>query len=201
LDGFAALATTNALTENRTIEGESPLPVFKTAKTWMGVASIVAATRLADVALAGVGLATATGSVVFAGAMLMRDDHAPGVNGLEYLAIFARPRGGAKTAEPPVATIDTTPVGSIGRAGPPEMDGYAIVAARADFAWVREGARIFAVRPGDVLPRLGRVSAVMRREGRWTIVGDAGTALVSGTAAAPEPGGPFARRLIFGADK
>ncbi len=193
------------------------------AKTLFGILAVAATARWVDVALVGAGVATAGGSVVFAGAMMMRGDHSPSVNGLEYLAIFARPNSGVRSsAEAPPASapdfagaaIDPAPVGSIGVVAgtertPAEATGaraathLALIAAEFGFAWVREGARIVSVRPGDSLPGLGRVSAIARREGRWTLVGDGGAVLLSSpdTPAAADARSPFARSMIFGPDK
>jgi hypothetical protein len=184
----------------------------KPVRTWFGVILIAAAARLVDIALVGAGFATAAASVVFAGAMLMRGDHAPAINGLQYLAIFARPRGAVKPTEDvaparPVdfagATIDPAPVGSIGAAAPTAAAGYSLVAAQPDFAWIRDGERIFAVRPGDVAPRLGRVVAITRRDGRWILVGEGGVTLLSSGDPAPnaDPRATFGRRMIFGPGK
>jgi hypothetical protein len=189
------------------------MPPLREMRLAVTAYTALAAARAVDIALVGSGLATAIGCVVFAGAMLTQGEHSPNVNGLEYLAIFARPHGAGQPAadEAPYrsradarAPIDMTPVGSIGGA-PASVAGYALVAAQPDFAWVREGSRIFAVRPGDELPRLGRVGAILQREGRWVLASDAGVTLMSSGGAragldAPARR-PFARRMIFGADE
>jgi hypothetical protein len=81
---------------------------------------------LGDAALVGTGMAMAAGSVVFAAAMFLEGDHAPRVNGMQYLAIFAKPRGASRptVAEAPAVAatdqrvagnaVDMTPTGSIG---------------------------------------------------------------------------------------
>jgi hypothetical protein len=134
----------------------------------------------------------------------MRGDHPPSVNGLEFLAIFGRPRGPVKPSEEPTPAlgIDTTPIGSIGNVAPADARSYAVVAAQLDFAWVRQGARVFAVRPGDLVPGLGRVGAITLREGRWTLIGDAGATLLSSAEprVATDARAPFARRMIFGGE-
>jgi hypothetical protein len=78
-----------------------------------------------------------------------------------------------------------------------------LVAAEFGFAWVREGTRIFSVRPGDLVPRLGRVGAIVRRDGRWILVGDAGAVLLSSVDPDPttDPRAPFRREMIFGPGK
>ena len=172
------------------------------------LAGALAAARIVDVLLVGSGLATAAGSATFAGYMVMRGQHTPSVNGMEYLAIFAKPHGAAKAPEEvappsPSATqaIDLSPVGSIAPATAPEARGYAMVAAQRDFAWVRDGARIFAIRPGDALPRFGRVSMITRRGERWVVTGPGGAVLLSMEASNFQPLAPqgpsFARGMIF----
>jgi hypothetical protein len=163
-------------------------------KTLVGVIAFVVTARLVDVALVSAGFATALGSVVFAGAMLMRGNHAPNVNGLEYLAIFGRPGGAVR---PSVGVgVDPTPVGSIG-------GELSLVAAESGFAWVGDGSRVFAVRPGDSAPRLGRVGAIVHRDGRWSLLGDDGAVLLSREDPAPPADGhaPFTRQMIFGPGK
>jgi hypothetical protein len=165
-----------------------------------------------DVSLVGAAVAAAIGSVAFAGVMLARADHKPAVNGMEYLAIFAQPRLTPKppTPEPPprpaapmpVGDLDMTPIGSIQPLGPEQAGGFTLVAAQPGVAWVREGARIFAVRPGDEAPGLGRVARIVARDGRWILVGESGSALLSSAktegkdAAGPPP--DFGKRMIFG---
>ena len=167
----------------------------------------LSAARAVDVALIGSALAAAAGSAMFAGLMLMRSDSTPDVNGLEYLAIFAKPHSVAKPAEPPApraasAGIDMTPVGAIARGDDAKASRYAMVAAQSDFAWVRDGSRIFAVRPGDELPGLGHVDAIVSRGGRWLLIGNAGAPLLSsgGLELAGSPRAAFERRMIFGGE-
>lgn len=195
-----------------------------------------------DLALAGAGVSMAAGSVVFAGYMLMQNDHGPHVNGMEYLAIFAKPSGGAHPvvasappmpAPAPVASaaapaspaavaaapaspaarprvagdgLDMAPTGSIahGAVGSPAPESYRIVAVEPGIAWLSNGSEIRAIKPGDSAPGLGRVAAIEKRGGRWTLVGDSGAALLTNDSpertGAPNGGDPFARRMIFGSD-
>jgi hypothetical protein len=181
------------------------------AKALLGIVAIAATARLVDVALIGAGIATAAGTVVFAASMVMRSDHPPGVNGLEYLAIFSRPRGGPPSAvkDPSdrpfnfaAAAVDPTPVGSIGAHARGDAQ-FAMVGAELGFAWVREGTRVFAVRPGDTIERLGRVTAIVRRDGHWALMGDAGAVLLTSEYAEPttDKSTRFARPMIFGNGK
>jgi hypothetical protein len=167
-----------------------------------------------DATLVATGLATAAGAVVFAGVMVAEGDHKPDVYGMKYLAIYAQPRKTAKAAddtgpspEPPAGgEIDMAPVGSIGTPPPPptHMGSFALVSAQPGIAWLREGTRIVAIRQGDVAPGLGRIVDIIQRDGRWFLVGDAGTALLSReppTASAGPARAPFRRRMIFGDDQ
>ena len=77
-----------------------------------------------------------------------------------------------------------------------------MVSAQPGMAWIRQGGRVFSVRPGDDLPGLGLVRDVTWSQGRWAVVGDNGETLL--TAGAPTPASrdagkaPFARDMIFG---
>ncbi len=165
-----------------------------------------------DVSLVGAAVVAAIGSVAFAGVMLARGDQKPGVNGMQYLAIFAQPRGAPKppSAEPPpnpavpmpVGELDMTPIGSIPPLGPEQAGELALVAAQPGVAWLREGAKIVAVRPGDEAPGLGRVARIVVRDGRWILIGESGSALLSSVKTeGKDQAGPlrnFGKRMIFG---
>lgn len=169
----------------------------------VGAALGVGVARLADFALIGGLLATAGGAVTFAGYMTMRGSQTPLINGMEYLAIFAQPshpvRGEDAGAAP---SVDMNPVGAIPRETKDQAGGYALVGAKPTYAWLREGNRIFAVRPGDDVPRLGHIAGIEQRDGRWTLVDDHGRTLIVSALAeiAPTEGGRFDKRMIFGDD-
>ena len=184
------------------------------ARNWLGSFPALLRDRRAllaiavDATLVGAGLAMAAGAIGFAGLMVVEGNHKPDVFGLKYLAIYAQPRRTAKPAgetgpslEPPArGGIDMSPVGSIG-AAPPATMGAAFVSAQPGLAWLREGSRIVAVRPGDVRPGLGRIVDVAQRDGRWFLIGESGTALLSSEPPAAKEGparAPFNRRMIFG---
>jgi hypothetical protein len=191
----------------------APVPPRKSPATWAKLAVIAASAtfvtaRLVDVALIGSGLAAAAGSVVFAGLMVMQGDHPPRVNGMEYLSVFAAPKGSVKRSPEPneVADgaqgqpgIDLSPLGAIPIPATTSRGDYTLVSARSDRAWVRAGSRLFPVHPGDTLPNLGKVSAIVWGGGHWTIVGDKGEPLlISGDGVdIKNPKGSFAKPLIL----
>jgi hypothetical protein len=181
-----------------------------------------AARSLADVALISVGLASAAASVVFAAAMVTRGDHAPLVNGMQYLAVFGQPHLRIAASAPAAASrivalgksgaapgvlggrsVDYDPTGAIVHAAPDDGsmgDPYRLVAVEPGMAWLRNSTEMRVIKPGDIAPGLGRVAAIVMREGRWTLVDESGVVLL---AAEPPKGAagaddPFARRMIFG---
>jgi hypothetical protein len=174
-----------------------------------------------DHALAGGGFATAFCSLAFAGFMISDKHRQPYFPGGEYLAIFAKPNHGFQVAAHPAPTlvqtaavtdsngVDPTPTGSItgpSRADPPDGAGlppqrYRLVSATREAAWV-EGDRGFRqIKPGEVLPGLGRIAAIERHNGRWTVTTDSGSTLeLKDDAASPDTKGDprFSRQMIFG---
>jgi len=162
----------------------------------------LASARVADLALICGSVVTATGAVALAGYMITRSEHSPLINGVQYLAIFAQPSHPHRVdGAPGPADIDMNPVGAISHDGKDQISRYQLVGAQEHFAWIREGARIFAVHPGDDVPRLGRVAGIELHDGRWTLVDEkGGTLLVSALAeVAPSARGRFDKRMIFGA--
>jgi hypothetical protein len=171
----------------------------KGAAAILGVAAGLTAARAIDLALIGGGVATAASAVAFAGYMTLSGDHEPYVIGMQHLAIFAQPSHRGYSSHE-AANLDTNPIGAI----PPEIKdkvaGYSLVGAQPGLAWLREGNRIFSVHPGDEPPRLGRVAAIERRDGRWALVdGKGATLIVSSLAELPDStAGKFDKRMIFG---
>ena len=188
-------------------------------------AKSLAARSPVDVALFGVGVATAAASVVFAATMFGRGDHAPFVNGMQYLGVFGRPNGAVAAAPPasvapaPAATavaatdkparsegrqsIDMSPTGAIARSEadpPPELGPYRLVAVELGMAWLRNAVETRVVKPGDFAPGLGRVAAIVMRDGRWTLLDESGAVLLAADPAdaAVAAVNPFSRRMIFG---
>jgi hypothetical protein len=173
----------------------------KSLAAGVGAVAGMAAGRAVDLALIGGGLATAAGAVGFAGYMVMTGGRAPLVNGTEYLAIFGQPsHPHVGDGAPNPADIDMNPLGAISSDGKDRVGGYQMVGAQEHFAWLREGDRIFAVRPGDEVARLGRIAGIEKREGRWALVDDkGGTLIVSALAeVVPSASGKFDKQMIFG---
>jgi hypothetical protein len=168
----------------------------------LGAAFGLGVARFVDLALIGGSLATAVGAVGFAGYMTMSGEHRPYVNGMKYLAIFAQPSHAARDAGKP-ATLDMNPVGAVAQDAETEVAGYGLVGAKTSYAWLRAGDRIFAVRPGDDVPRLGHVASIEKRDGRWALIGDKGAPLIVSPFAALEPAESrrFDRRMIFSDEK
>jgi hypothetical protein len=207
----------------------------RTAPTAPGAAPRVTKKRVGDFALVGAGAAMAVGSIVFAGAMLLDDNHAPRINGMQYLAIFAKPRGSpppalaqarpaaaaprvaaaaldmaptGAIAHGPVGPLDMAPTGAIARGPAGESaaaEPYRIVAIEPGMAWLSNDSEIRVVKPGDVVPTLGRVGSIERRDGRWALVDESGATLLATdkpiAGALGDADGPFARRMIFGDGK
>jgi hypothetical protein len=165
-----------------------------------GLAGLVGA-RAFDLALIGGSVATATGAVAFAGYMTLSGNHTPLVKGMKYLAIFAQPSHPHHAEDGDDGGPDMTPIGAI-PPGKAEVEGYQLVGAEPRFAWLREGARIFAVHPGEDVPRLGRIGRIEQRDGRWALLDDSGKTLIVSTLPdlAPSAGGHFDKRMIFGND-
>jgi len=128
----------------------------------------VAKPRLGDFALFFAGATMAAAAVVFAHAMLTQADPRPRINGMQYLAIFAQPRGSspaAAAAPPPArrvaeAGVDKAPTGALGRdaldktptgAIAPSVDDAptgAIAPAAGDASPSAPNYRIVAAEPG-----------------------------------------------------
>jgi hypothetical protein len=174
-----------------------------------------------DKALVGGGIAAAMCSIAFAGHMIADRDRHPFFPGGEYLAIFAKPNHGIQVAAHPSPQIarqdaptdpngvDPTPTGSItgaSHADPPDGAAlpslrYRLVAASRETGWVESELGFKQVRLGDVLTGLGRVTAIERRNGRWTLTTDSSLTLElnEDASSSQDPGDErFAKRMIFG---
>jgi len=192
-------------------------------------AKALAARSPVDIALFGVGLTTAAASIVFAGVMFSRAGDAPMVNGLQYLGVFGQPHGhiaivasvapapapkAAKVADARATasaradsrqSIDMSPTGSIVRSGddaPPDADPYRLVAVEPGMAWLRNSVETRVIKTGEVAPGLGRIAAIVKRQGHWMLLDGSGVVLLAADPPAPaaEAVNPFARQMIFGGD-
>jgi hypothetical protein len=177
-------------------------------KKWLsagaGAGLGLTASRIMDLSLIGACVATATGTVAFAGYMMMRGDHTPLINGMQYLAIYAQPSHPRHVADAqrPEA-VDMAPVGALSRDGQDRTSGYQLVGAEPRFAWLRQGDHIFAVHPGDEVARLGKIASIEQRDGRWTLVDEKGATLIASALVDPtgSAGGRFGKPMIFGAER
>lgn len=145
-----------------------------------------------EIAIRAVGTALAGMSMAFAVYMLAYGGGKTRINGLEHLAIFAQPRGSAggtppaKAHAPPIANgagaVDMTTTGSLVASGgkaAPETRPVEIVAARADRVWLRIDGALHSAVPGDSVPGVGRIGAIVARDGGWALLDDKGAALLA----------------------
>ena len=74
-----------------------------------------------------------------------------------------------------------SPTGSIFRGGDgvPDADPYRLVAVEPGIAWLRNSVETRVIKPGDVAPGLGRIAAIVERQGRWTLVDNSGAVLLA----------------------
>ena len=158
-----------------------------------------------EVALRAIGTALAGLSVAFAGYMLAYGGGQVRVIGMEHLAIFAQPRGQATSgiAELPLAQgtkpVDMASTGSLADSGPgpaPTPTRIAIVAARADRVWLMINGAIRSAAAGDEVAGVGRIGAIVPRDGGWTLVDDKGATLATLEKRA-NGAALFSHKLIF----
>ena len=100
-------------------------------------------------------------------------------------------------------SIDMSPTGSIFHSGDTAADDpYRLVAVEPGMAWLRNSVETRVIKPGDVAPGLGRIAAIVERQGRWTLLDDSGAVLLAEEPpASPGPAvNPFSRRMIFGGE-
>ena len=79
---------------------------------------------------------------------------------------------------------------------PPGPRQAEIVAARADRVWLRIDGALRSAAPGDSVPGVGHIGAIVARDGGWVLLDDKGAALL---AVAKDANGAslFARNRIF----
>jgi hypothetical protein len=97
-----------------------------------------------------------------------------------------------------------SPTGSIYHGGDAaaDEDPYRLVAVEPGLAWLRNSVETRVIKPGDVAPGLGRIAAIVERQGRWTLLDDSGAVLLAADPSVPAGAAvnPFSRRMIFGGD-
>ncbi len=161
-----------------------------------------------EFALRAIGTALAGASIAFAGYMFAFGEGKARVNGMEYLAIFAQPRGSPADAAPPRApvprpsrakAVDMLVTGSVAppaRVPAPIPAPPELVGARADRVWLRIGGAIRAAAPGDTVAGVGHIAAIVPRNGGWALLDDKGATLLT-LANRANGAALFARKMIF----
>jgi hypothetical protein len=155
-----------------------------------------------EVALRAIGTALAALSMGFAVYMFAYSDHRPHINGMEYLAIFAQPRGApaAKAPEAPLVLpqVDMTATGSFAAAPepPPAPRPVEMIAARPDRVWLLVNGAIKTAAPGDDVATVGHVAKIVERDGEWALLDDRGATLLKLRKRA-NGAAMFSRRMIF----
>jgi hypothetical protein len=159
-----------------------------------------------ETVIRAVGMALASLSAAFAMYMLAYGGGRTRINGMEHLAIFAQPRGqggAVRGPTPPTAdgapAVDMAATGSLAAsAGQTAMEGrpVEIVAAQADRVWLKVDGAIHTAAPGDSVAGLGRIGAIVARNGGWVLFDDQGKELL-GVAKGANGASLFARKRIF----
>ena len=159
-----------------------------------------------ETVIRAVGMALASLSAAFAMYMLAYGAGKTRINGMEHLAIFAQPRGPGgvvRAAAPPPETAASTAVDMAATGSVAASAGLAtnprpveIVAAQADRVWLKIGGGIRMAAPGDDVAGLGRIGAIVPRNGGWTLLDDKGAELL-GVAKGANGAALFTRSRIF----
>jgi hypothetical protein len=158
-----------------------------------------------ETVIRAVGMALASLSAAFAMYMLAYGAGKTRINGMEHLAIFAQPRGpggavrGSTLPEADASTaVDMAATGSVaasaGLATSPRP--VEIVAAQTDRVWLKIDGGIRMASPGDNVAGLGRIGAIVARNGGWALLDDKGTELL-GVAKGANGASLFTRNRIF----
>lgn len=159
-----------------------------------------------EIVIRALGSALAGLSMAFAVYMLAYGGGKTRINGMEHLAIFAQPRGpGGAVGGPTPPSADAPPqvdmtatgslAGSAGKAAP-EARPIEIVAAQRDRVWLKIDGAIHTAAPGDSVAGLGRIGAIVARNGAWVLLDDKGAELRS-LAKGANGVSLFTRRRIF----
>ena len=159
-----------------------------------------------ETVIRAVGMALASLSAAFAMYMLAYGAGKTRINGMEHLAIFAQPRGpGGVVRDPPTPPADGRASRRHGRdrfAGRfrrPSRDARAAGRDRrreADRVWLKIDGAIRTAAPGDNVAGLGRIGAIVARNGGWVLLDDKGKELLA-VAKGANGASLFTRRKIF----
>jgi hypothetical protein len=158
-----------------------------------------------EIVIRALGSALAGLSMAFAIYMLAYGGGKTRINGMEHLAIFAQPRGPGGSvggsAAPPTKNapqVDMAATGSVAAAAAKAADPrpIEIVAAQADRVWLKVDGAIRTVAPGDSVAGLGRIGAIVGRNGGWVLLDDKGAELLT-LAKGANGASLFTRRRIF----
>ncbi len=159
-----------------------------------------------EVVIRAVGSALAGLSAVFAIYMLAYGAGRTRINGIEHLAIFAQPRGpggAVRDSAPPsgedVPAVDMAATGSVAASvvkDARETRPVEIVAAQADRVWLRLDGAIRTAAPGETVAGLGRIGAIVARNGGWVLLDDKGAELLAVSNGA-NGASLFTRKRIF----
>ena len=159
-----------------------------------------------ETVIRAVGMALASTSAAFAIYMLAYGAGKTRINGMEHLAICAPPRGpggavrgpSTPSADAPAA-VDMAATGSVAASVGQAATGarpIEIVAAEVDRVWLKIDGAIRTAAPGDNVAGLGRIGAIVARNGGWVLLDDKGAELLS-VAKGANGASLFTRRRIF----
>ena len=158
-----------------------------------------------ETVIRAVGMALASLSAAFAMYMLAYGAGKTRINGMEHLAIFAQPRGAEGGARGPAPSADGGPAVDMSATGSladsaskaaPYPRPVEIIGADADRVWLRVDGAIRAAAPGDSVAGLGRIGAIVARDGGWVLLDDKGAQLLT-VAKGANGAALFTRRKIF----
>jgi hypothetical protein len=159
-----------------------------------------------ETVIRAVGMTLASLSMGFAMYMLAYGGGKTRINGMDHLAIFAQPRGPGnvvRSLEPAptdaAPQVDMEETGSLAAStglaaqAPHPIE---IVGAQADRVWLKVDGAIRTAAPGETVPGLGRIGAIVARDGGWALLDDEGKALLT-VAKGANGASLFTRRRIF----
>jgi hypothetical protein len=159
-----------------------------------------------ETVIRAVGMALASLSAAFAMYMLAYGAGKTRINGMEHLAIFAQPRGPGGAVRDPAppntdtpTAVDMSATGSVASSTAQATVGVQpveIVAAQADRVWLKINGGIHVATAGDDVAGLGRIGAIVARNGGWVLLDDRGGELLGVTKGA-NGASLFSRNRIF----